>query len=52
MSEQDRHPLADLRAVLTAVAESLFYRRMIFDPPSWPGWPARFHPLAWRKVRR
>lgn len=50
MSERDRHPLADLRAVLVAVAESLFYRRMIFDPPPWPKRYRLFLPI--RKNRR
>lgn len=32
----DGHPFRDLRDVMRAVAESVFYRRTIFDPPPWP----------------
>lgn len=49
MAPADGHPLRDLRRCITdvahAVAESVFYRRTIFDPP--PGWPAR-----WRIILR
>lgn len=33
--------------VLKAVAETVFYRRTILDPPPWPGWPDHLKP--WRK---
>jgi len=49
MAADDGHIWRDLRAVLVAVAESLFYRRIIFDPPPWPKFRL-FLPV--KKVRR
>ncbi len=50
MSERDRHPWRDLRDVIHAVGESLFYRRIIFDPP--PTWPRFRLFLPVRKTKR
>jgi hypothetical protein len=46
----DGHPFRDLRDVMRAVAESVFYRRAIFDPPPWPHRFRLFLPI--RKARR
>jgi len=46
----DGHPFRDLRDVMRAVAESVFYRRTILDPPPWPQRFRLFLPI--RKVRR
>lgn len=46
MPGHDEHPFRDLAQ---ALAEAVFYRRAIFDPPPRDGWPARFR---LRKVKR
>ena len=46
----DGHPFRDLHDVMRAVAESVFYRRTILDPPPWPQRFRLFLPV--KKVRR
>lgn len=36
MPPADGHPFRDLRDVLRAVAETVFWRKAILDPPPWP----------------
>jgi len=43
---------ADIVAVVTAIAEAVFYRRAIFDPPPWPKRFRLFLPVRKLKVKR
>lgn len=47
MSGHDEHPFRDLGR---ALAEAVFYRRAIFDPPPWPHRFRLFLPV--KRVKR